>query len=177
MKVFALGSLTAVSAACVVIALAWWAHDSWSTFQTGANIAQLISILSLPLAAWAIVSAKRDLVEERRISFELDTLRGLATVGIVRGSGGEEDNQGTAAAIRGLLLCLPGNDDLPLVRAAVFADPTDEALREFARLCPKDAARPDDWMNRGERYVALVDEDPQILRRGVQAAIESRVNR
>jgi len=80
--------------------------------------------------------------------------------GVVKGSGGEEDDQGTASAIRGLLLCIPGNDDLRLLRAAVYADPTQQPWTSSGP-CARTLPTWTTGMNRGWRYVALVDVRPQ----------------
>lgn len=128
--------------------LAWWAHDSAATFGVGANIAQLISVISLPLAAWAIVSAKRDLASERRLSFELDVLRDLAEVHSLQF---ERDK------IRALLLLIPGSEDLRLTRAAAYANASPEALQDYRQAHPDapDGDPADHWATYSARLTTL----------------------
>jgi len=168
-KVVALGSI-AVAWTLYVVAALVSGTDSPPTFQTGANMAQLISIISLPLAAWAIVSAKRDLVTERRLRFELDTLRGLADSGSRErerwrgGRSGDGFRNSRATPVH------------PWKRRSTAAP--------CGRLCRPDPAGPGrvqgpvartlpTWttgLNRGWRYVALVDVRPQTLRMEVPSS-------
>lgn len=154
----------------------WWVFNGDPrTVQAVTNLAQIISVIALPLALYAIWSAKRDLAKERRVGHELEILRDLTALTPEKGSGGEIDELTTSGKIRALVLAIPDSDDLPLTRAALFANASDDALREFERLC-RNAPGDDTSWGRMIRFVALVDVDPAAFHSEIQAAITKRVD-
>lgn len=77
------------------------------------------------------------------------------------------------------LLLIPGSTDLPLMRAALNANPSDEALKEFARLFP-DAPSLEPLQPSGRPLPAtgqlrLEAIGPEEWYREIDEAIESRV--
>ena len=90
-------------------------------------IGAAFSLLALVLALWAIVKAKRDLTHERRITHELEVLRDLGELMYEFGQL-PHLSDGSIARLRACLLMLPGSDDLPTLRVAVEARPSQQAL-------------------------------------------------
>lgn len=145
-----------------------WVHLSPTTLGQAANVAQIASILSLPLSGWAIVAAKRDLVKERRVTYELDILRELGGMVPVSAGGLMIDEHATVDKVRALVGSLPGSAHLPLTRAALRINPTEQSLRDFAARYSD--ASPDNRVERF-RYLGPTFKDE------VQQAIEKTVNR
>lgn len=170
-----------VSAVVVVIVIAVSVPARWvftgdsRTVQAVTNLAQIISVIALPIALYAIWSAKRDLVKERRVGHELEILRDLTVLTPEKGRGGEIDELTTCGTIRALVLAIPDRDDLPLTRAALFAAASDAARNEFERLC-RDAPSDDTPWGRTNRFVALLEHDRATFRSEIQAAINKRVD-
>ncbi|WP_147258787.1 hypothetical protein [Pseudonocardia hierapolitana] len=87
-----------------------------------------LSLLALVLALFAIVNAKQDLANERRIAHELDVLRSIADS--LRSFGSSSLLQ----LMRTYLHILPGNQDFPIARAQFDVRATDEAKQRLAEI-------------------------------------------
>lgn len=135
-------------------------------------ISAVLSMTALGIALFAVWKAKQDLAAERRSAYELDVLRDLSEII-------EQFGTGLVPRLRSCLLLLPGSEDLPLLRAAVDARPTAQAVISFNEKYP-DAASLVEPTNinrhaRGERYArfrvvrddgtAVVEMDEAINRR------------
>jgi hypothetical protein len=92
-------------------------------------VSAALSMIALGIALFAVWKAKRDLTAERRRVHELEVLRDLSAIV-------EQFGLGLVPRLRSSLLLLPGSDDLPLLRAAVDARPSTQAVASFNEKYP-----------------------------------------
>jgi hypothetical protein len=108
-----------------VVDLPQWVIDWSQVFSAG------LGLLALVVALFATWKAKRDLVTERRRAHELEILRDLGEILDRYGAGSEVSH-----AARSALLMLPGSEDLPMVRVALDARPSEKSREIYTAKYP-----------------------------------------
>jgi hypothetical protein len=137
-----------------------------------ATWAQIISTASLPIALWAIRTAKRDLALERRTAHELEVLRLCAA--ILQ----EARSPLWYGRLRTHLLLIPGSKDLPMIRAAMGARASQEMLDAFADKYPDRPPLPDPLPPEPDEFRYRIGAiSPADQQTEMEEAIDRRVSR
>jgi hypothetical protein len=143
--------------------------DTWS-LSWWADWAQIGSIVGVVLAAMAIIAGARGLARDRRATHELEVLRALTDLFLA----GQDDHEKLTRSYHYLFL-IAGSADLPMMRAAVNARPSDDALKTFAARHPNTPDLPETGRNAAvaQRRLEALGQDEWYHE--IHDAIESRV--
>jgi len=141
----------------------------WSPSHELVDWAQVISVglslVALVVALYALVKGRRDLLQERRVTHELEVLRHIA--GALRSSFGSSS---LLHLMRTYLRLLPGNQDFPIARAEFKIRPSERGTQLLAALKAKTGTSPI------EQYLAT-PEFLQTCEEELDEAIERRIQK
>jgi hypothetical protein len=143
--------------------------DIWS-LGWFADWAQILSIVGVIVALIAIIAGAHSLARDRRATHELDVLRAFTELFL-----GGQDDSGKLVRSYHYLLLIPGSDDLPMMRAALEARPSDEALKTFTARFPDAPDLPATGRDATVAQLRLEALGQDEWYREIHEAIESRV--
>lgn len=142
---------------------------AWS-FEWWVDVAQIVgaigTVIALIVAFRALISARRDLINEQRTAHELEILRALSEVLL-----GREEEHIKLFRCQLYLSLIPESEDMPLTRAAIGVRPTEDAVRDFAREFPGVPELP----TTGSKEAAATERFGQLLLKGAWHREEVRI--